>query len=85
MPQLDIFILCSLVIFTTLTLLSLIFFMHTYIVPKIAVSLKTRNFLTIIGEKSKVHQNTSKLQTNNALTNLHISLLKAIKNRIKKI
>lgn len=83
MPQLDIFMLCSLVIFTSFFLLVLMFFMHTYFVPKIAASLKARNFLTQFidkTEKKPVFDNQQKTQ----IINLNKSLLSVIKNKITK-
>lgn len=84
MPQLDIFILTSFVLFTSFFLLTLIFIMHTYIVPQIAASLKTRNILlnqkTVEKTQSVLEKKTEKL-----LININKSLLIVIKNKIQKV
>lgn len=83
MPQLDIFILSSLVIFTSISVLSLIFFMHTYIVPQIAASLKTRNIL-LNQKTTEKGQSFSEITQKKLLININKSLLVAIKNKLTR-
>jgi len=83
MPQLDIFILSSLVIFTTIFLLTLIFVMHTYFVPRIAASLKTRNFLTQYIAKTE-KKPVFETQQEKQIININKNLLFVIKQKINK-
>lgn len=86
MPQLDPFIFSSITLFSTFTIISLIFLMHNYIIPIISSSLKLRNKISSISKDLVFHEekDTKNLREID-VTNFVSSYLSISNNITKKL